>query len=355
LEAPPAIDLAPLDLDVMPLLLNADTTAPLLESLSIDTADDRRPGESVDLTVAAADEGESPGGVAAVTIVISDPLGRTHPVTACGTVSPGHARLSLPRDAPSGRWAVSHVQVSDFGGNYRDYGPDGVGLALDGDAAVGPSFAGLGFTVSPGEARSQGPGYPPCWMSGRTIVGLTASATLVRAGSSVTLMGRTGWGAGPALAVYARSGGAVRLAALSAASVGGDFSIVVPVPATSSFVVWALPDGSPPDRDAQLSDPVTVSAGRSAAVTAKQKAIRVPPGAKRTLSAYVSPRRPGVIVTLWRKTGGVWRTVTTRRSSSPGTVSYRVGRPARTTYYRWTTAYAGGYLPATSRVIRVRR
>jgi hypothetical protein len=47
--------------------------------------------------------------------------------------------------------------------------------------------------------------------------------------------------------------------------------------------------------------------------------------------------------------------VTTKRSGAAGTVSYRVSRPARTSYFRWSTAYAGGFLPATSRVVRVTR
>jgi hypothetical protein len=190
------------------------------------------------------------------------------------------------------------------------------------------------------------------------VVTSSTSATYVRTGSSVAVSGRVTWsGVGvsrPWVAVFAGQGASARLAAVTTGTSSGSYSVQVPVNASTVLRAYFLGSGAVGAPET-FAAPRRVLAGRAAGVTARDTSVRVPRGAKRTLGAVVTPKRSGVVVTLWRKKSGVWRTVTTKRSTATGAVAYRVSRPSRKAYYRWTTAYAGGFLPATSRTITVRR
>jgi hypothetical protein len=351
LTQPPALPLAGLALTVSQPA-GPDVTAPHLTAFSL-LSSQRRLGEFATFSFTVSDS--SP--VTDLRVFLDDPDGR-HVVAhkRCGPFAPGRVSFWFPPDVATGAWTVTGVGVVDAAGNIRTYAPSGVGEQSGQPPHTGPVLTGMHVDVTTGAIRPD-PDKVDDSCAEPTITS-RSSSTYVRTGSSVGVSGSVTWSgvavARPWVAVLAGQGASARLVAVTTGSVGGAYSARVAVPASTVLRAYFLGSGSVGAPEA-FAAPVRVWAGRAAAVTARDTSIRVPRGVKRTLSAYVTPKRGGVVVTLWRKKGGVWRTVTATRSTAAGKVSHRVGRPARKALYRWSTGYAGGFLPAVSRTITVRR
>ena len=351
LPQPPPIALGALALTVVQPAA-ADVAAPTLTAFSL-VSSDRHLGEHATFAFTVADA----SAVTDLRVYLDDPEGR-HVVAhkRCGPFAPGRVSFWFPPDVAIGAWTVTGVGVVDAVGNIRTYAPSGLGEQSGQPSHSGPSFTGMHVDLTAGPIRPDSAWVPDS--CAEPLVTTTTSATYVPTGSSVTLAGRvTVSGASvarPWVAVLAGQGTSARYVALTPGTSTGAFSLRVDVPASTVLRAYFL-GSSTAQLGAALGDPVRVWTGRSAAVTAGDTSVRVPRGKQRALVAHVSPRRAGVAVTLWRKVSGSWHVRTTARSSSTGKVVVRVRSSAAPRHYRWTTAYAGGFLPATSRTIRVSR
>lgn len=351
LAQPPALALGGLALTVSQPA-GADVTAPHLTAFSL-LSSSRHLGESATFAFTVSDS--SP--VTDLRVFLDDPDGR-HMVAhkRCGPFAPGRVSFWFPTDVATGAWTITGVGVVDAAGNIRNYAPSGIGEQSGQPSHTGPTFTGMHVDLTAGAIRTDPDKVDDT--CAEPVVTARASATYVRTGSSVEIAGTVRWSgvavSRPWVALFAGQGTAARLVAVTTGTTTGAYSLRVPVTASTSLRAYFLGAGGVGAAET-FAAPVRVWTGRVAGVTARDTSIRVPRGTKRTLAAYVTPKRSGVVVTLWRKKSGVWRTVTTKRSKVTGAVSYRVPRPARTAYYRWTTSYAGGFLPAVSRTITVRR
>lgn len=354
LAQPPALDLHALGVTTVTVAQpgGADVTAPQLTSFSL------RPGSSARhlgefATFAYAISDSSP--VTALRVFLRDPDGRQVIGTKlCGPITSGKLSFWFPPDVATGRWDVTGVGIQDSAGNLRNYGPDGVGEQIGRPSHQGPVFTDMHVDVTAGDIR-QDPEKVDDTCADPVVTSAT-SARYVRSGSAVDVTGKVSWNgvavARPWVALFSGQGASARYVGVTRGTSSGTYSLRATVRSSTVLRAYFLGSGRV-GAAATLGSPLTVSVGKYAKVTARDTSIRLPRGAKRTLSAYVSPRRSGVTVTLQRKTSsGTWVVVTTKRSNAKGNVSYRVSRRS---YYRWTTAYAGGYLPATSRTIRVSR
>jgi hypothetical protein len=351
LAQPPAIDLGGLGLTVVQPN-GADVTAPHLIAFSL-LSSARHLGESATFAFAVTDS--SP--ITDLKVLLDDPDGR-HVVAQkrCGPFAPGRVSFWFPPDVTTGAWTVTGVTVTDSAGNIRTYAPDGTGEQSGQPAHTIPAFTGMHVDVTAGPIRPDPDKVEDSCTD--PVVASATSARYVRTGSTVDVTGTVTWNgtavARPWVALFAGQGASTRVVGVTTGTAAGTYALRTTVGASTVLRAYFLGSGAL-GLPEMFGPALRVWAGRTAKVTARDTSIRVPRGAKRTLSAYVSPKRAGVTVTLWRKKGGVWRVVTTKRSGAAGTVSYRVSRPARTSYFRWSTAYAGGFLPATSRVVRVTR
>jgi hypothetical protein len=351
LVQPPAIDLDALALTVVQPN-PPDVTAPHLTALSL-ISSDRRLGESATFGFTVTDA--SP--VVEARIFLDDPDGRrTVAIKRCGPFAPGKVSFWFPPDVPTGRWDVTGVTVTDAAGNIRTYAPTGAGEQTGQPTHTGPSFASMHVDLTTGSIRPDPVAVPDS--CAEPVVTTSVSPTYAVAGSTAAVSGRVSFGgvpvASPSVAVFAGTGTASRFVGLTTGTASGTYSLPVRITGSTTLRAYFLGSGRTNLGEA-FGPAVTVRAGAAARVVAGDTSVRVPRGARKTLTAHVVPRRAGVTATLWRRAGGTWKIVATDRSNAKGTVSHRIQRPKRTTSFRWTTPYYGGYLPATSATIVVKR
>ena len=351
LVQPPALDLGAMALTVTQPAA-PDVTAPYLTSFTLYSSD-RHLGEHATFGFTVTDA--SP--VVEARVFLADPDGRPKvAVKRCGPFAPGRVSFWFPTDVPVGRWDVTGVSVTDAAGNIRTYAPTGVGEQTGQPSDTRASFADMHVDLTAGPIRPDPLEVPDSCTE--PIVTTTVSPRYATPGSSVTVAGRVTFGGlgvvAPVVAVFRGSGTSSRFVGLTTGTSTGAYRLAVRVPSSTSLRAYFVGSGRAALPEA-FGVATSVWTGRTARVVVRDTSVRVPRGAKRALSAYVSPRRAGVPVTLWRKVGSTWKKVAVDRSGAKGKVSYRVSRPKKATSYRWTSPYLGGYLPATSTIVVVRR
>ena len=350
----------PLDLSAVALTVVqpgvADVTAPVLHSVAMVTGAVRHPGDSAYFTMNATDAGTA---VAQAYIYLEDGEGHVNVgwISNCD-FSSGDAHWWVPYNYPSSSWTVTHVQLDDLMGNSSAWFPDGTWQpSLQAPRQPGGvRFAGLGFTVAPGGPSFDEPYLEPC---PETTVTSEASSAYVVPGTTVSLAGGVRKGAtqvpAPALAVYATTAGRTSLVGVSKGTSTGSFRRSVKVTSSTKFRSLFLGSSRVVGADPTLSDPAQVHVGSPQTLTSSVTAVAVKAGQTRLLYSRLGPHRGNAAVSLMRWNGKAWVFVTSRRSSPTGVVSAAVGRPVRTTAYRWQIGFGSGYLPARSTIIRVSR
>ncbi len=333
-----------------------DTTAPLLHSFSMLSSVDRRLGEFVTFDYGDTDE-QSP--VAEIRVFVHDPNGGTFQVAhSHGDMTAGRISLWLPTDVATGHWTVTGVTVTDSSGNLRSYAPNGAGTQTGRPDVSGPVFTGMGFDVSTGDTR-----IDPL----RVLETIDPATVVTRTSASVVLFGKAVMVSGtvaflgkavhyPTLALYSETPAGRTLLGVVHGTASGAFSRRVVVMRDTVFRVVFL--GS----DRGMVAPQTIASGVRVRVLFQQAvlpaatSVPVRRGQVGVLTVSVVPRRANVAITLWRRVGTRWVTVTTVRTpTAAGMTSVRVARPASTTYYLWTTPRVGVYLAASSWRVTVHR
>lgn len=332
-----------------------DVTAPKLSTFSMLSSTDRRRGEFVTWKFAASDATT----IAEVKVFVRKPSGTTVEThRGGGDLRAGRISLWIPTDEQTGTWSVSGVQLTDTSGNIRTYGRNGIGLQTGQPSHTASVFTGLGFSVATGALRPDSirvfDDRPD------PVVRTIGPSTPVAIGSTAGLRGTvTFLGSGvpyPVLALYKNVGGTRTFVRLVTGTATGAFSTPVPVTGTALYQLWFL--GS--DRAVALvpqlmGKPVRVSAGAKQTLTVASTTVTVPAGGTGVLSVTLSPKRGGATVVLRRWTGSAWIAVRSATTRADGKAYVTVSRPSSTTRYRWTTAYDGTGLAATSAVITVKR
>lgn len=352
---PAVLDLSPATITVTRTGA-ADTTAPQLTAFSMLSSTDRRRGEFATWSYATAPDA-SP--IVDVRVFVKLPGGaaaETH--RGGGDLRKGRISFAILTDAAIGTWTVTAVQLTDSAGNIRTYGPNGVGLQTGSPSHKGPSFQGMTFRVGTGTPRldtirvlDERP---------EPVVRTVAPTTPVAIGSTAALAGSVRFlGSGvpyPVLALYRNTGGTRSFVRLVTGSSTGAYSTRVPVGSTSLYQLLFLgSDRTVASAVQVMGKPVRVRAGVKQALSVAATSITVPPGRSATLVVRLSPARAGASLVLRRWTGSTWAAVRTVTTRADGKAFATVSRPAMTSKYRWTTAYDGTGLAATSPTVTVRR
>jgi len=355
----PGGDPVPLDLASVTLTVKqprtADVTAPTLSVFDMRSDRDRRQGEFVSWAFAAADATT----IAEVKVFLRKPNGSTVEThRGGGILTSGRISFWIPTDEQIGTWTVTGVQLTDTSGNVRSYNSAGKGLQTGQPTHTGPAFDAKTFKVSAGTVRPDGirvfderpdPVVRTAGPSVPVALGSTAALT-----GTVTFLGR---GVPyPVLALFKNVGGTRTFVRLVTGGATGAYSTRVPVTGTALYQLWFL--GS--DRSVALvpqlmGKPVRVSAGVKQTLTVAKTSVAVPAGGSGVLSVTLSPHRAGATVVLRRWTGSTWAAVRTVTTRADGAAFATVSRPATTASYRWTTAYDGTGLAATSATVTVTR
>lgn len=352
--SPVVLDLSPATVTVKQPV-SADLTAPKLSVFGMLSKTDRHLGEFVTWKFAASDATN----IAEVKVLVRTPGGSTVEThRGGGDLRTGRISLWIPTDAQTGTWTVTGVQLTDTTGNIRNYGPNGHGLQTGRATHIGPTFTGMTVAVTTGAlrpdtirvfdtrpdpvVRTVGPAVP-------VAIGSTAGL-----GGTVTFLGD---GVPyPVLALYKNVGGTRTFVRLVTGSATGAFSTRVAVTGTALYQLWFLgSDRAVASVPPLMGKPVRVSAGAKQTLTVASTSVTVPAGRSGVLSVALSPKRSGATVVLRRWTGSAWVAVRSATTRADGKAFVTVSRPTATTTYRWTTAYDGTGLAATSAVVTVRR
>lgn len=102
-----------------PAVAAADTTAPVLHSISLDSAGPFTDGDNVGYTWNATDD----AGVAQVQVALLDSVGKRHTIRTLGSGSTGATGIDF--SWANGQVHIDHVVLWDINDNFRFYLPDG--------------------------------------------------------------------------------------------------------------------------------------------------------------------------------------------------------------------------------------
>ena len=339
----------------------ADVIAPALTSFAmVSPTADRHPDEFATWSFAASDV-TSP--ITRVRVFITGPSAQVvNAQRGGGVLTSGKLSMWLPAGLELGHWIVSGVQVTDSSGNMRNYTPDGVGAQFGRPDLAGPTFVGMGFDLVAGPIRADD--VRVFDEQPDAVITTAASRTLVAPGTAVSVSGTVRYLGHsvpyPSVAVYAETGsGATRrtvLVGVTRGTASGTFArIVVPTKPTVYRVLFLGSDRGGAAAPATLGSRVGVRVALPQRLLVAARSVTARAGHRGALVVTVSPLRSGVLVYLQRRSGSVWRNVTSARTSSRGTVSLTVARPSTPTVYRWVAVYDGRYLAATSASVTIRR
>lgn len=333
-----------------------DVIAPKLSAFAMDSSTNRRRGEFVTWSYALLADASPISEVKVFVRTPSSATNETH--RGGGDLRKGRISFWLPTDAETGTWTVTGVQLTDTAGNIRTYGPNGKGLQTGHVTHSGPSFTGMTFTVGTGAIRPDS--IRVFDTRPDAVVKAKVPSTPVAVGSSAVVSGTATFLGRPmpfpVVAVYRAVGSKHTFLRLVHGTAAGTFATRVNVSGTARYAVWFLGSdravGPVPNL---VAKDVLLRAGVRQTLTVASTSVTVPSGRSGTLSVALSPQRSGVTLVLRRWNGSAWvaaRSVTTRADGKAFTT---VSRPATTAKYRWTTAYDGKGLAATSSVVTVRR
>lgn len=317
----------------------SDTTPPRLTSIS--ALPHTAPGGLIGAQYTAADE---LSGVSHVAMFFDDPQGRRGVqmvAKICGDVTTGPAQTSLPLTAPSGRWPLAGVVVSDGVGNQESYSRDGTMRAIPGDGTSQPSGLDLSagdLIVDPSAPTTHGPDSSACPIAS-TALGLShAGAGLA---GVVTVLGAPV--PDPLVGVYVPNPAGLTLSTLVTGDHAGGFSL--PTATTGSVVhFYGGRDGhggQAPPADAASSTARTANTGPPAAppravprLAARHLALSgraTGPAGHRRLRLDVTVRGAsrGDLVLLQRRLGARWVSLTRGRLDPHLHVTLLVGLPQR--------------------------
>jgi hypothetical protein len=337
-----------------------DVTAPRATSLSLSSPSTRRSGQRVSIVVGTSDAGTGVGMVEAQFVDANGHSLWAH--RSCGAMNPAIVSFDLTSKLDPGPLRLSTLIVRDSFGNVTFYASDGTSNSEPGGPGTHTlPFGAVTTTITRGVGEeSSTPSSSETVCDSTPQVSADPSLDTATPGQSVTVSGRVSTTkatvAAPMVATYAITSGTARLLTLGPGSATGTFAASTTLTRTTTF--RSVFFGS--NRRAAL--PAAQSAGSTVLVGSRQSlargkaTMRGRVGATATLRATLAPARGAVLVALAkRNAAGRYHVVSTVRSDRSGHVSARVKFRPKRTVYRWSVAYGGGYLPAASRTIVVKR